>query len=60
MRHTGLRQRSSTGALPESWLLADRERSRRLAYPRFIMGLVEFGFEEMEDSNDKFYLEDVG
>lgn len=53
MRHTGLRQRSSTGALPESWLLADRERSRRLAYPRLIMGLVEFGFEEMEDSNDK-------
>lgn len=24
------------------------------------MGLVELGFEEMEDSNDKVYLEDVG
>lgn len=48
------------GIVQESWLLADRERHRRLAYPSFTMGLVEFGFEEMEDSNDKFYMEDVG
>lgn len=47
MCHTGSRQE----ALDESQLSTDRECLRRPLYPSCVLGLVEFGFEEMEKFN---------